>query len=113
LGLAALTLVGSFLKDRLFCLFCPMLAFINLFQRWQLLRLVKVPRSCLGCGSCRSGCAMDNDASYREKSPKETRLYAPDCLGCFKCAASCSSEGGLNARLGPITLFSSNRKKSL
>jgi NAD-dependent dihydropyrimidine dehydrogenase PreA subunit len=87
-----------------------MLAMINLFSRLHLLRLVKEPSACHGCGSCRRTCAMDNDTIYQERH--QNRVYDPDCLGCFKCSEGCSTDHSLSIRFGPLKLFSSSPKYS-
>ncbi|MDR1309785.1 MAG: 4Fe-4S binding protein [Deltaproteobacteria bacterium] len=99
--------VGMFFKERFFCLVCPMLALINLLSRLHLLRLVKEPRACHGCGNCRRNCSMDNETIYRERA--SSRVYDPDCLGCFGCSESCASDKSLSVALGPLRLFSSSR----
>jgi polyferredoxin len=104
-------LVGMFLKERFFCLVCPMLAMINLFNRFHLTRLIKDPTACRGCGNCRRTCAMDNHTIYEDRT--HTRVYDPDCLGCFRCAEGCASEGSLKIKTGPLTLFSSSPRHAI
>jgi polyferredoxin len=102
------TLAGCFVRDRLFCLVCPMLALINLYRRLFLLRTEKDPEACRGCGGCRRGCAVESAAVWeaREAGP----VYGPDCTGCFTCAEGCPSDGSLAVRLGPLRLFGSSRR---
>jgi polyferredoxin len=108
LAATAATLVGMFFKDRFFCLFCPMLAFVNLYRRLFLLRITKEPAACQGCGNCRRTCSMDNETIYRERvSPA---VYDADCMGCFKCAEGCAADGSLLVKLGPLRIFSSSRR---
>ena len=100
-------LIGMFFKDRFFCLVCPMLALVNLFRRLHLLRLVKTPAACHGCGNCRRTCAMDNETIYRERV--KSNVYDADCMGCFKCGEACAADRSLSVRFGPFRLFSSSR----
>ena len=101
-------LVGMFFKERFFCLFCPMLALNNLFKKLYLLRLIKDPKACHGCGSCRRTCAMDNETVYRERI--SSNVYDADCMACFKCTESCAADKTLSAKFGPFKLFSSTRR---
>jgi polyferredoxin len=98
--------VGIFLKERFFCLMCPMLAMINVLGRFQLLRLSKEPSACRGCGGCRRTCSMDNSAIWRERI--SSRVQEADCLGCFTCAEGCATDGSLSVKFGPATLFTSS-----
>jgi polyferredoxin len=102
--------IGMFFKDRFFCLFCPMLAIIDLLRPFHILRLAKDPSACRGCGNCRRNCSMDNQTIYLERVKK--RVYDPDCLGCFTCSEGCASDDSLSVRFGPLTLFSSSRRYS-
>ncbi|MDR3154893.1 MAG: 4Fe-4S binding protein [Deltaproteobacteria bacterium] len=108
LAATAAATVGMFFKDRFFCLFCPMLAFVNLYRRLFALRIAKDPAACHGCGNCRRTCSMDNETIYRERI--RSRVYDPDCMGCFKCAEGCAADGSLLVKLGPWRLFSSSRR---
>ena len=49
-------LVGSFVKKRFFCFFCPMSALQFLFSRIGLLRLIKDGDKCTRCGNCSRVC---------------------------------------------------------
>jgi polyferredoxin len=101
-------LIGMFFKDRFFCLFCPMLAFVNLYRALFLLRIVKEPKACHGCGNCRRTCSMDNETIYRERV--KSNVYDADCMGCFKCAEGCAADRSLIVKLGPCKIFSSSRR---
>ncbi|MDR2459634.1 MAG: 4Fe-4S binding protein, partial [Deltaproteobacteria bacterium] len=101
-------LVGMFFKDRFFCLFCPMLAFVNLYRSLFLLRLTKDPKACHGCGNCRRTCSMDNQTIYLERI--KSNVYDADCMGCFKCSESCAADQSLSVKLGPFKLFNSSRR---
>ncbi len=101
-------LVGMFVKERFFCLFCPMLALMNLLKRFHLLRLVKEPHACRGCGNCRRSCFSDIETVYRQKT--DCDVYDPDCMACFKCAEHCDADTALKVKFGPFTLFSSARR---
>ncbi|MDR2460359.1 MAG: hypothetical protein LBE38_06210 [Deltaproteobacteria bacterium] len=108
LAITAGMLIGMFFKDRFFCLFCPMLAFVNLYKLLYVLRLAKDPTSCHGCGNCRRTCSMDNETIYRERV--KTNVYDADCMGCFKCAEGCAADRTLSVKLGPLKIFNSSRQ---
>jgi polyferredoxin len=101
-------LVGMFFKDRFFCLVCPMIAMINLLKPFYLLRIIKEPKACHGCGNCRRTCSMDNETIYRERIKRD--VYDADCMGCFKCAESCAADRSLSVKFGPFAVFSSSRR---
>jgi polyferredoxin len=107
ISISGLTLTGMFFKERFFCIFCPMLALINLMKPLTMLRLTKQPPACTGCANCRRSCPMDIEAVYleRDKSDVQTGL----CLDCFRCTESCPSPSALSVRFLGKTLFSSRR----
>jgi MinD superfamily P-loop ATPase len=89
-------------------LICPMSALIGIFRFLSIIRLIKEPRACRGCGTCRRVCPVDLDASYRSRNRR--RIQDSGCQGCFVCAESCSSDGSFSVKLGPLTFFKSSRK---
>ncbi|MDR1044109.1 MAG: 4Fe-4S binding protein [Candidatus Adiutrix sp.] len=107
LAITAGMLVGMFFKERFFCLFCPMMALINLLKPFYLLKVVKEPTACHGCGNCRRTCSMDNETIYRERIKRN--VYDADCMGCFKCAEACAADQSLAVKFGPFKIFSSSR----
>jgi polyferredoxin len=108
LTISAGMLVGMFFRDRFFCVFCPMLALMNLYRRLYLLRLVKEPQACQGCGNCRRNCTLENDVIYQEREKKY--VYSSNCMSCFKCSETCAGDRSLLVKLGPLKLFSSSRR---
>ncbi len=52
-------LVGMFFKERFFCMFCPMLALMHLFQKLSPVRFEKRVTRCVGCGNCERLCPVD------------------------------------------------------
>ncbi|MDR1165776.1 MAG: 4Fe-4S binding protein [Deltaproteobacteria bacterium] len=107
LAITAGMLIGAFFKDKFFCLFCPMLAIVNLYRGLYLLKVVKDPKACHGCGNCRRTCSMDNETIYRERV--KSNVYDSDCMACFKCAEGCAADKSLFVKLGPFKIFSSSR----
>ncbi|MDR1677581.1 MAG: 4Fe-4S binding protein [Deltaproteobacteria bacterium] len=108
--LSGLTLIGCFLRDRLFCLVCPMSVAIHLLKPLYLLRLIKEPKACLGCGTCRRVCPVGMTTSYQERTKAD--IQDCGCQGCLTCAESCASDSSLSIKFGPWTVFSSSRKNS-
>jgi polyferredoxin len=124
--LTGLTLVGIFLKERFFCLICPMSALIFILKRLFLLNLVKDPRACLGCCTCRNVCPAHLNTADLERSGPETlarkrRLFSlgrpiplklNGCHGCFACVETCATDGSLGVKFGRWIWLSSSRRRS-
>jgi len=109
--ITALVLVGAFFRDRFFCIFCPLLALIHLLKPLTVLRLVKKPQSCIGCGTCRRVCPMDIENVYREK--EKSGIQSADCLNCGTCVESCASNHALSLRWFGLKLIESSRRLAL
>jgi polyferredoxin len=105
------TLAGVFFKDRLFCLFCPLLALIHLLKPLTALRLVKAPRLCPGCGTCRRVCPLDIERVYMERERPD--VQAGDCLNCGRCLEACPTDRSLNFKWFGLRLLSSSRRLAL
>jgi polyferredoxin len=99
------TLTGVFFKDRLFCLFCPLLALIHVLRPLTALKLVKEPTFCSGCGNCRRACQMDV-AEIDQNAPQVQTI---ECVDCLRCLEACPSSGALSLRFFGFKLFSSQR----
>lgn len=107
LVLAACFLVGMFFKDRFFCIFCPLLALISLFDKLGFVRLKKKVDVCTGCGNCQRVCPVDIRKVYLEK--ENENVLAQDCILCLKCAESCPQDGVLSLKFLKKTIFSSSK----
>jgi polyferredoxin len=97
-------LVGMFFKERLFCLFCPLLALIYLLKPLTMAGLAKTPSSCVGCGSCSRACPMDI-AKIEEDTAD---VQSGECLNCLRCMEACPSRGALNVKFLKLKLVSSS-----
>ena len=106
-AIAAFMLAGMFFKERFFCIFCPMLAIIHLFQKISPLRLVKKPPVCLACGNCARACPMDIRRVHEDRSDVQDE----DCLLCLTCVESCPRDRALHLRFFGKTLVSSARRR--
>lgn len=104
--LTALFLVGMFFKDRFFCIFCPLLALISIFDRICFVRFSKNVKTCIGCANCQRICPVDIRSVHRETSKQN--VMSPECLACMKCAESCPTDGTLSFQWLRWTLFTSS-----
>jgi polyferredoxin len=105
IAVTASVLVGVYFKDRLFCLFCPLLALIHILRPLTALRLVKEPSACLGCGNCRRNCQMDVAIIDQDIAQVQTI----ECLDCLRCLEACPSTGSLSLKFFGFNLFISSR----
>ena len=107
-GIAGAMLVGMFVKDRFFCLFCPMLVLIHVLKKVSPVRFEKNPDGCLGCGNCLRMCPVDIRTVHEEKFQKD--VMDEDCMLCMTCSESCPQEGVLTVKFFGWRLFSSSRE---
>ena len=107
----AIALVGSFFKDRFFCLFCPMLPLLELFARWSPIQLHKNVRTCSGCGNCARSCPMA--LRYITEEKKHEIIHDEDCILCLECLQSCPENDVLSLKWKHKTIFASCRKRLL
>ena len=105
--LTAFFLVGIFFKDRFFCIFCPLLALISLFDRIGFLKLKKKVEACSGCGTCQRVCTVDIRDVHMEK--KKEDVLSQDCMLCTKCMESCAQDDALSLTFLNKKLFSSSK----
>ncbi|MCP4550202.1 MAG: 4Fe-4S binding protein [bacterium] len=95
--------VGSFLKKRFFCLFCPMSAFHYIFHKAGLLRLIKDGSKCTKCGNCYRACDMGIRAIAEDLESRN--IVKDDCMMCLKCIAVCPEDGCLKASWLGATVY--------
>ncbi len=103
-----LFLVGSLVKKRFFCLFCPMSAFHYIFSKAGLLRLSKKGAKCTKCGNCYRVC----DVGIRDIADDitSTNIVKDDCMMCFKCVAACPEEKCLNVTFLGLPIYESTEQ---
>lgn len=104
----ALFFVGSFVKKRFFCFFCPMSALQFLFTRIGILRMTKDGDKCTRCGNCFRVCDVGILAIADDISSKF--IVKDDCMMCFKCVEACPEEGCLNIKTLNLTVFKSTEE---
>jgi polyferredoxin len=97
--------VGSFIKKRFWCFFCPMSAFHYLLSKPAAFRLIKDGDKCTRCGDCYSVC----DLQIKEIADdvNEPQIMMEDCIMCLKCVAACPETGALKAKFAGLTIFES------
>lgn len=106
--IVGLFLVGSFVKKRFFCYFCPMAALQYIFSKPALLKLYKDGAKCTKCGDCYRACDMDILEIADDVTSKN--LVTEDCTLCLKCIAACPEEGCLEANFAGFTIFESTKE---
>ncbi len=106
--IVGLFLIGSFIKKRFFCYFCPMAALQYTFSKPALLKLYKDGSKCTKCGDCYRACDMDILEIADDVTSKN--LVTEDCTLCLKCVAACPEEGCLEANFAGKTIFESTKE---
>lgn len=108
ISVTALFLVGSFVRKRFFCFFCPMSALHYLLSKPALLKLKKDGNKCTRCGDCYRVC----DMGIKEIADdvKTVNIMTDDCTMCLKCVASCPENGTLKATFAGIPIFESTEE---
>lgn len=103
ISVTALFLVGSFVRKRFFCFYCPMSALHYLISKPALLKLKKDGNKCTRCGDCYRVC----DMGIKEIADdvKTVNIMTDDCTMCLKCVASCPEPGALKATFAGIHIF--------
>ncbi len=108
ISLASLFFVGSFVKKRFFCFFCPMSALHYIFADTSIVKFRKDGSKCTRCGDCYAVCDMqikdiaDDVASIN--------ILRDDCILCLKCIAACPEDDALHFDILNIKAFSSTRE---
>ncbi|MCJ7559068.1 4Fe-4S binding protein [Candidatus Bathyarchaeota archaeon] len=106
----ALTVVGSFLVRRVWCLFCPTgssIAIVNRFRgfKWApVLHLNKDEEKCTKCGVCKRVCPVQVTEVYEQKGGK---IMTSMCMLCLRCVEMCPYEGCLKVNMAGKTVFKS------
>ncbi|MFT7004151.1 MAG: ferredoxin-type protein NapH [Sulfurimonas sp.] len=103
----ALFVVGSFVKKRFFCFFCPMSAMHYIFSDAALLKLKKNGDKCTKCGDCYNVCDMQiKDIADDVTS---TNILRDDCILCMKCIAACPEDDVLYVDFINYPIFKSTK----
>ncbi len=108
LMIAALFLVGSFVKKRFFCFFCPMSALQFLFSKIGILRLIKDGDKCTRCGNCSRVCDIGITEIADDVLSKN--IVKDDCMMCFKCVEVCPEENALKVKVVSFDIFNATEE---
>lgn len=105
--ITGLFLIGSFVKKRFFCFFCPMSAMHYIFSDVALIKLKKDGDKCTKCGDCYNVCDMQiKDIADDVKSKN---ILKDDCMLCLKCIAACPEEDALHVDILNMKIFTSTK----
>ncbi|MDD3788170.1 MAG: 4Fe-4S binding protein [Petrimonas sp.] len=105
---AGLFVIGSFVKKRFFCFFCPMSALHYIFSDLSVVQLKKNGSKCTRCGDCYAVCDMQvKDIADDVTS---TNIIRDDCILCLKCVAACPEDGVLHFDILKLNAFSSTKE---
>lgn len=105
---AGLFFVGSFVKKRFFCLFCPMSALHFIFSKFSILQLRKNGSKCTKCGDCYAVCDMQIKDIADNITDKN--ILRDDCILCLKCVAACPEDDALHFDIFNLKAFSSTKE---
>lgn len=107
MGLTVVFFVGSFIKKRFFCFFCPMSAMHYIFSDWALLKLKKDGDKCTKCGDCYNVCDMQIKDIADDVESKN--ILRDDCIFCMKCVAACPEDDALHVDILNMKVFTSTK----
>jgi polyferredoxin len=105
--ITGLFLIGSFLKRRFFCFFCPMGALHYIFSKLSIFKLKKQGDKCTTCGDCYRVCDLQIKPIADNVTQKD--ILMDDCILCLKCVAACPEEGVLRVDFLGKTVFESTK----
>lgn len=105
------SIVGSFFKERFFCMMCPMLPLIELCSKISPLRLEKKSHRCSGCGNCQRVCSMNNRKVHEQDV--DGKVDDTDCILCGHCTTACPVDDVLEIKFYKWTLYKSSKKNLL
>jgi len=106
--IAAIFIIGSFLKKRFFCFFCPMSALHYIFSKFSFLRLEKDGSKCTRCGNCYRACDVGIVEIADDITSKN--IVKDDCIMCFKCVEVCPEDGALDVKFLNIPLYTASHE---
>ena len=105
---AGLFIVGSFVKKRFFCFFCPMSALHYIFSEISIVQLKKDGSKCTKCGDCYAVCDMQIKDIADNVIDKN--ILRDDCILCLKCIAACPEDNALHFDIFNYKAFSSTKE---
>ncbi|MCK5110492.1 MAG: 4Fe-4S binding protein [Arcobacteraceae bacterium] len=105
--ITGLFFVGSFIKKRFFCFFCPMSAMHYIFSDAALIKLKKDGDKCTKCGDCYNVCDMQIKDIADDITSKN--ILRDDCILCMKCVAACPEDDALHVDILNMKVFTSTK----
>ena len=95
LTFSILAIVGSFIKRRFWCMFCPLGLILSWYRKISFLKLEKTDQKCTKCEICYNVCPMEIEDVFRSQGKKNVTFA--ECSLCLKCIESCPEENALKA----------------
>jgi polyferredoxin len=75
-------IILSLIIERPFCkYFCPLGAFIGLFNLIRIFKIKRIPSCCISCKKCNSVCPMNIEVYSKEV------INDPQCITCLQCSS--------------------------
>jgi len=109
--LVGLMFTTAFVKRRFLCSYCPMLAFLSLFDKVGLFSLKKDGSKCTRCGNCYRACPMEIREIEEEKGLKN--LVTQDCILCLRCVEACPENRALEAQFAGFSFLKADAEAFL
>lgn len=95
LTFAAMTILGSLVKRRFWCSFCPLGFILSWYRKISFFKLKKNDEKCTRCEICYNVCPMEIEEVYKSRGREDVTFS--DCILCLKCVEDCPEEDALRA----------------
>jgi polyferredoxin len=109
LTFSIMLIIGSFVKRRFWCHYCPLGLMLSWYRKISALRLVKDDSKCTHCEICYNVCPMEIEEVFKEKDKKDVTFQ--ECTLCLKCIEHCPEEDALSAKYMGATVYRSTNKR--
>jgi len=109
LAISMIVFVGSFVKRRFWCAFCPLGLIMSWYRKIAFFKLKKDDSKCTKCEICYNVCPLDIEEIY--KTSGKIDVTFPDCILCLKCIEKCPEERALYATFLGKTIYKSSSDK--
>lgn len=108
LSITVFALLGTFVKRRFFCSYCPMGLIIGFYRKISFLKIKKDTQKCTRCESCFNACSMEVEEKFKERDSEDVTHL--DCILCMRCIEYCPEDGALYATFLGKKIFVSSRQ---
>lgn len=105
LTFSVMLIIGSLVKRRFWCPYCPLGLTLSWYRKISALRLSKNDNKCTHCEICYNVCPMEIEEVFKEKDKKDVTFQ--DCTLCLKCIEHCPEEDALSAKYLGATIYRS------